>query len=364
MNKLVIFASSLSQPRILKRIRALMNHGFSLKVYGYDRGLYTCNTLPPGIFVKKLGTLKNGQGYLKRFFRVFLDIITTARRENSENVLFYSFGIIEGLILRMLRKPYIYEISDLSYGKPKLRWLLPIFKRIDIDLVRNSKLTIMTSEGFVRFLFGRTPPSNVLIQPNKLNSYFLNITRQFRKIDKMQGLIFSFVGAIRHPDTILRFAKIIGMHYPDHRFVFWGEGDDSDFFKEQTKKFENVIFYGAYRNPEDLEKIYSESDIVVSCYGHEGLNNQLAEPNKLYEAIFFNKPIVVSSKTFVADQVKRFQCGFAINASSDIEIRHFIDSISNNVLSEIQQREMSVHTENLIDSSTQIIKRIEAIFAN
>lgn len=361
MRKLIVLASSLSQPRILRRICCLRDAGIPLVVYGYDRGLYSCNKLPSDIPLKTLGDVKNGAGYFSRFFRIFQDIRELIKADYHGKEVFYSFGFIESFVLWLMRKPYIYEMSDLAYANPRFGKFISIFKAIDICLVKRSKLTVMTSEGFLKFLFPRREICNVLVQPNKLNRCFLNEKRLFCPIEKDKGRTFAFVGAIRYPDTVLRFAKIIGSFYPNHRFVFWGEGDYSTFFKEQTKEFSNVVFRGRYRNPEDLKKIYSEVDIVVSCYGSSELNNRVAEPNKLYEAMFFAKPIIVSAGTFVAEQVGRYGCGYAINASDDACIRKFVDNLDVEEIIAIQERESALPIEDLIDDPGKIIFRVGEI---
>ena len=50
----------------------------------------------------------------------------------------------------------------------------------------------------------------------------------------------------------------------------------------------------------------------------------------MYEAIFFKKPILVSSNTFLAKQVEKYKSGYAINASKDDNIINFINSLTDN----------------------------------
>ena len=57
---IVFFVMSLSQPRCIKRVTALMNAGYHCIVYGYRRGLYDVNDFPEGIEVNVLGEIKNG----------------------------------------------------------------------------------------------------------------------------------------------------------------------------------------------------------------------------------------------------------------------------------------------------------------
>ena len=81
------------------------------------------------------------------------------------------------------------------------------------------------------------------------------------------------------------------------------------------------------KNPEDLNSIYSNVDIVVACYEAENLNERIAEPNKLYEAMFFCKPIIVSKDTFLANQVNENKFGWVVDAYNDAEIIEFVKNI-------------------------------------
>ena len=53
-------------------------------------------------------------------------------------------------------------------------------------------------------------------------------------------------------------------------------------------KFPNVKLHGKFKNPSDLSVIYNKIDLNVICYDTTSINVRIAEPNKLYESIFFN----------------------------------------------------------------------------
>ena len=359
--RIVFIAPSTSQPRILKRILSLKNAGFDVKVYAYDNGIYRCNTLAEDIPVKILGTVRNGKDYLIKLFQLKCDITRIVSIESTNDTLFYGFGFFIALFLCVQRVTYIYEISDVLYGYKQFYFVRPIMKLIDKILVNKSKITIMTSEGFNQFLFGEYKRHNVVFQPNKLNQYFTDKERSFRKINNTSNLKFAFIGAIRYPNTILRFAKIIGKHYPNHEFHFFGDSHMVEIFQEATNQYNNVFFHGQFRNPDDLENIYHSIDIVVCCYENESLNERIAEPNKLYEAAFFGKPIIVSKNTFLASQIEKYRCGWAIDAYNDESIRHFIDNLSASEYNRIVDNEKELPDEFLIDNPQMLIEKLRAL---
>lgn len=214
----------------------------------------------------------------------------------------------------------------------------------------------MTSGGFKSFLTGKKEYSNVIIQPNKLSPYFHNINRNnicFKNVS--DNIKFAFVGAFRYPNTIFRFAEVIGKHFPNHEFKFYGDSQMTNQVKNIAEKYANVMYYGEYKNPDDLEMIYQNVDFVVACYDPESLNERIAEPNKLYEAMYFKKPIIVTTGTYVEKQVEKFGCGFAIDASSDDNIIDFINSISLENILKIKKNIEKINSKNLIDDNAKLI---------
>lgn len=359
--KIVIIKDSLSQPREIRRVIALSKTGFQLKVYSYDRGEYNCNKLPKDIEEIILGNLENGKNYISKLFTLAKDVKKIVKYEGEKDVLYYSFSYINTFFLNMLNVNYVYEIPDILYGYNKFKYIRPIMKAIDKMLVKKSVATIMTSQGFYEYLFN-AKQKNIIIQSNKLNSIFWEKDRLYRKFEDVKSIKFGFVGAIRYPNTILRFAKVIGKKFPQHYFYFYGESANySEQFKNETKQYTNVIFKGRFKNPEDLSSIYNNIDIVVCCYENKSLNECIAEPNKLYEAMFFCKPIIVSSQTFLEKQVRKYKCGYAIDAYSDEEIVKFINSLNVNDLNEIASNDLRLSELELIDNENIIIDKVKSL---
>ena len=356
--KIVVIANSLSQPRIIKRIESLSKLDCELKIYGYDRGIYTCNSLPKSLSVEILGAQKDGVSYKNKFSQVKNDISNIISKEGKNDVLYYAFGFIQALFLFAQKVKYIYEISDIVYAYKKFALVSPFVKILDKKIIAQSKVTILTSEGFADYFYGDNRPQNIIIHPNKLNSFFNSFSdRKVKDID-INHLVFSFIGAIRYPDTILRFAKIIGKYYPQHEFHFYGESSYEKDFKLETKEYSNVKYFGKFNNPKDLGSIYSKVDVVVACYDVSSLNEKIAEPNKLYESLFFCKPIIVSTTTFLSKQVEKYGCGFSIDAHEDKNIINLINCLDYNVLNNIVETEFLIDRNTLIDNSDKLISSI------
>ena len=54
------------------------------------------------------------------------------------------------------------------------------------------------------------------------------------------------------------------------------------------------------------------------------LNNRVALPNKLYEAMYFRVPIIASKGTYLAERVMTAGVGYEIDCGSVEQIRHIL----------------------------------------
>jgi len=84
----------------------------------------------------------------------------------------------------------------------------------------------------------------------------------------------------------------------------------------KTEKIDNVIFTGPFNN-EDKPQIHKKVDMINALYGNDNLIVTTALPNKLYDAIIYRKPIIVSKGTYLGEVVENFKIGIAIDVEYD-----------------------------------------------
>lgn len=359
--KIVFLLGSISQPRCIKRINSFINNDFDIEIFGIDRGVYNENSCISNHKITILTKQADGKDYLRKAIETFVHVKRIVRERKSEKVIFYSFGFVMTFALFIAGcKRYIYEISDILYAYKKfdsIRWML---KLIDKIMIKKSFLTVYTSGGFSEYYFNNKV-KNTIVQANKLDHSFYHKKREITNSSlNINSLNFAYVGAFRYPDTVFRFARIIGENYKNHKFHFYGDSYLTDEVKKIAAQYENVLYHGSFKNPGDLYTIYNNIDIVVACYDTKSLNERIAEPNKFYESLYFIKPIIVSDNTFVGKKVKEFNSGFCIDAHNDINIINFIESINSDIISDIHNSITSIPLEDIIDdNSKKIIKYIK-----
>lgn len=359
--KIICILANLSQPRCIKRVKSLQEGGHDVSVYGFCRGLYDVNEFPSSIKVNNWGKIESGTGYLSRLCKVYKNLKTIFRKHKDESVIYYCFSFEAALITSLFTKrKFFYEISDLIYcysNSQVFKWL---FGNIDKFIIRRSFRTVLTSGGFFEYLYKKDVESNnekIIIQPNKLSTYFQDIERTILK--RESHFRFAYIGAFRYPNTIFRFARIIGEKFPNHEFSFYGDSSLTYLAKELAEKYPNVHYYGKFKNPEELSSIYENVDIVTACYDIEmGENEKVAEPNKLYEAMAFCKPIIVSKDTYLSKRVEKLGVGFSIDANNDDSIIDFITGLSVDELKKKSLNSYKLPKTEFIDSPDLILSSL------
>lgn len=341
MKEIIFVLNCIEDSLCKKRVEEFQEKTFSVKVYGYVRNRQM-QPIDGGIV---LSEIPNSLSYVKRLPILKRTLKQVIRKENCNDVIWYFFGLDIALVALLLNKDikYIYENADLSYTNIKLPLLSALFKKADQKVVNKSLATVFTSEGFVDYHYNGCCPKNVIIKPNKINRRILELPGVIKKELNPNHLSFAFVGLIRYK-SIYNMAEVISRRFPNHSFHFFGiyaddKSEEATAFRALESRA-NVFFHGRFNNPSDLPKVYSNIDVVVSTYDVTSDNVKYAEPNKIYESIFFRTPIVVSEGTFLANKVSKLGSGYAVNAMSEqciVDLVNQVESSIYNVIDDIKK---------------------------
>lgn len=356
--KVVFILKTIEQQRCIKRIQAFIDHGYEVEVYGFNRKK---NVQQCSFPINSLGVIEDGTGYAQRTKEYLKARNVIKQYRKDKNVLFYLFGLDLALPMIFCRgaKHYIYEESDLIHTKFKSRAVIRIFESIDKWIIKKSRVSVLTSEGFVKYHYGdATRPQNVCILPNKLNQRCKELSPIPRSLD-FNNLSVGFVGFFRY-ESIYNFLLITAKNYPKIQVKLFGA--NSGWSKNQFAELSalaNVSYEGPFKNPDELPKVYSQIDLVVSTYDIEDDNPRYAEPNKIYESIYFETPIIVSDQTFLADKVDRLGIGFHVNAKNDDEIIGFWEKLSEQVLIEKIDACKKVDKHYCIDDEKELFNKLK-----
>lgn len=357
MKKVIFIINSIQQQRCIKRIEEFIANGYEVEAYGFSRA-EVIPTQPENFRITVLAKFDNSVSYLKRLLIMYRTLKPVFKKYKHQNVLYYYFLLDVAMVCRMLcRRPYIYEESDLMQTYIPSAIVRNTLNRIDKRIIAHSMVTTMTSEGFAQFHFGNTYPDNIVFVPNKLNSKVLQLAYTPSDLD-MNRLRIGFVGGARY-QTVVHFVRTFADHFPQHEFHFYGTIlDQKEEFEQIIETHPNVFYHGKFSNPADLPAIYHNLDLVLATYDTRFENVRYAEPNKLYEAAYFQTPVIVSSHTFLAQRVQELGIGFAIDAMDTEAIIRFIRTLTQEDINRCIRACQAIEKEQLISNNPLLFEKI------
>lgn len=355
MKKIVFILNSTSTPIGFKRIQEFISADYSIDAYGFERN----QTLSSDFPVEIIGHIDNSTPYYKRIRSIINGIKAVTNKYRNQDVIFYVCGLeIAFFVSCLTNKPYIYEECDLVHTYMKHAFMVKLFEKLDLRTIRKAMIAVFTSEGFVEYHFPKKRPDNIIIVPNRLHSSVLSLPFRKSAVD-INHLRVAFVGGARF-NSIASFARIFIENFPQHELHFYGTvGEQLMDIVRMKDTYSNVFFHGRFTNPDDLPSIYEHVDLVLATYDTHFANVRYAEPNKLYEAAYFQAPIIVSENTFLASKVAQWGIGFAIDPFDKEAIISFFNNLSIEQINSCQNKCALLDKELLISKNPQLFAEIE-----
>lgn len=329
--KLIVLAQSLEQPRIVKRIIEKSLEYKVVHVYGFKREIHAVNNYSvledyDNISLFIAGDMSNGKymGRISCYLRLLFMIYSNMGLRLKH---LYTFGLdLRILSVLLINKKIDYEISDILWLYKK-GFIKKILSAVDLFLAGKSNKVVFTSKGFYdRYYKDAVHTDKVVIKENKFKSYGKVFPIDQIKTDAIR---IAYIGAFRYNEIINNLLKTVENN-KDLILNFYGDGHNKNIINavnESAETHDNISFNGAFKNPDDLERIYSENNINFVVYNNSQANERVAMPNKYYESGFFNVPIVCAEKTYVGKRVLEEKMGWTIGTSYQ-EISEFFNTLN------------------------------------
>lgn len=362
MKKIVFVVNSVRQARCIRRIAEFKDYGFEIEAYGFDRE--DDNRASPSQ-IEVIGVFLNGNSYFQRLLLIRRALLKQiVKKYDPLTTIYYLFNLDIVLAFKSIISTrtlkYIYEVSDLA------ELIIPnkIIKKVLVSqnkkAMRESILNVFTSEGFCDY-YNDIPREKIFIVPNRINSNVPSTNHIVRVFDP-QRIKVGFVGIIRF-ETVLNFAKVVEKlgNVEFHLYGMISRGDQYALELEKlSMNSEKIIFHGIFNNPTDLPSIYENIDMVFSAYPPTP-GVIYAEPNKLYEAIYFRCPIIVNDNTFLSKKVKSLGVGFSIDAMNLGSIMKFLHEINENTYNEAVSNCKQVDQKDCLNINDDFLKLVSSL---
>ena len=337
--KIIFLLSHQPNPRFIKQINFLAKSR-DVHVLHFKRACL--KDLPESLYAKNVNIeclfkIKNLTAYtiFNRFFQYVKSIkrLNQIFRDNNFKIIIFNnidmyvlFAV--STIFKKIDITKIIEISDLIYLHEKNNLISKIFKFLEKIFFKKIDKAIFTSPKFFTEYYKNIFNGDYFILENKPLSNAMPNIESHKKND---NIVIGIVGLLLQLETyqyLFEFVK----NNDSYKVHVHGKGLYEKEINEYAKNNKNIEFFGEYNFFEDSSNIYSSLDIIYMPYSLkiQSLNNKLALPNKLYEAMYFKVPIITSRHTFLGEIVKKYGIGQQIDYSDKTEIKNAIELIVRN----------------------------------
>ena len=265
-----------------------------------------------------------GRGLLNLFQLVYYQFLLFKwlLRHKKEYDIIHAVDLDTGfptlILSKLVKKKYVYHIADFYVdsrgGIPKL--LKNIIKKLEFLVINNAETTVICTEERRSQIKG-SKPKNLVVMHNtpipvemKNNNTFV-----INNSNLKSNITIAYVGALGEKRFIKNAINVI-KKYPEISLNIAGLGKMEKIVEEASKNYININYYGQV-DYETALKIYSISDVMFAIYDPNVPNHKYSAPNKVYEAMFLGKPIIVAKDTGIDQIVKNNEMGIVINYTEE-----------------------------------------------
>lgn len=357
--KVVFILHDISAQPCIKRVHEFIENGYDVEICGFDRGFQS------NIGIKNvniIGSFNSLLPYYKRLPIMVSAINSVVKHYKGENVIYYLFQLDVALAFRLCTssKKYLYEEIDLMHTYFGITIIKRLLEKFDKYMIKRSLMSAFSSEGFLAYHYGGNYPANVYLIPNRLSKSIIDV-QLIEKKKKSDILRIGFVGMLRYR-SVKNFIKTFCENFPECEFYVFGKVNEKerDAF-EELKKLSNYNFKGAFKNPDDLPEIYSNLDLVLATYDIDFENVRYAEPNKIYESIYFETPIIVSKNTFLEKKVFKLGIGYSVDAMDSEDIKRLVKNLKENGIDDKIESCRKIKKEDCLNVNTFFFEQLKVI---
>ena len=300
------------------------NH-FDVEFIGFDWTTKDFIPIDGSVSVKKL---KKGflsiSFYLKFIWHIKLKLLTTnASIIFAEDIYTLPFVIIFG----KLKRAKVYYDSRELFGylaglkDKKMKQLF--WKWTEKFFIKKADFVMVTGRMDGEFLKKEYGINNLILLRNLPRFYksstTLNLYSQLQ-IDKSKKIIL-YQGVLLKGRGIEKVFSVL-KDLPDFVFLIAGSGEFENYFRnlaEQMNLTDQVFFIGKFTQ-EDLSKVTASADIGVSLIENISTSYYYALPNKLFEYIMAEVPVIVSNLPQMKEIVDKYDVGYVVEFDDKVEL--------------------------------------------
>lgn len=327
-HSILFLLSHQPNPRFIKQIKYLSKNNKVYVVYFNRENIktstdeyiqhvhlnYNLGNIPDKAIIKRMMIYIRSINKLQKIMKdIDYDILFV---NNIDVLLLYTLG--SKFFSKLKNAKIIMEISDLKFHTYSKNIKSYIIKAIEKILFKQVDKLIVTSIKFYDLYYKNIFVQKPFVLENKPLSNMIPEKLNIDNKNKKEKIIIGIVGLLLQGNPYKTLFDTV-KDKSDIEVHIYGKGEYTDLVEYYSKTHENIKYFGEYDFFQDSAKIYSSLDVLYMPYDttNGSLNNKVALPNKLYEAMYFQVPIITSKGTYVGDIIERLGIGTTIECCNN-----------------------------------------------
>ena len=328
--------------RVIKEADTLQRYGYNVTAVGWNREnkkmkcdqcLFKIVDIPVKGYYG-IG-IRNFMYILKWNIALFKWL--SKNRKNYDIIHAYMFDtIIPAIITKYLyKKKIVYDISDFyadmirnipSFLRKVIRFFdCQCIRRVDAviipDVNRREQLKGCTCK-WCEEIYNSIDLCTLGINNREELHRFLNTNYHKEK----GQLHIAYVGLLQLERGFATMISVVKKH-PEWILTLGGYGGDEEEIKKLAGNAPNIKFVGKLPYQEVL-RLYQQNDLLFATYDPSIPNHKYSSPNKLFEAMLLQKPIVVAKGTGMDKLARNFESIFAVEYGNKKELEKVLEKVA------------------------------------
>jgi len=307
--------------RLPRAARALKEAGYEVEILNWNRGVNaeiienaTASFQAEGIKVHSIycGHTPYGKGIITAFnkllfiLKVIFFLFKHGQQYEVVHAIDFDLGFPVYMAKRMnpkIKFNLIYDIADFveTFHSPIPKSIRKMIKGLSERIMCNASFIVIPDDNRLinipKNYHDKTiiinnsidPPKTVKDYPVKIHQDMFNII-YYGALSKDRGI-----------ELLLKQKNVA--------IWFAGKGELQEEIISYAKKHETIHYLG-YLSFEETLSVASQMDIIYMVYDPSYQHNQIASPNKLYEALYLGKPCLVAENTSIDLFVEKYGIGY------------------------------------------------------
>lgn len=377
MKRVVILRSNPVNPypAVEKLAQTLTGGGYQVKIIGWDRFSKTkeyCGDLhlPSGnIPIVRFGIPAQFDGGLRKnlfpMIRFQLQMAKWLFLHRGEYDVIHAFDLDTGLVgcaaAKLMSKGFVYQIQDFYAATRFRQGSIPYYlvEKMEFCVINRADAVTICTEQRINQIEGSHP---------KLLKVIHNVTDRTDPCSASEPVIpgsdrikIAYVGVLLG-NRLLQELLACVKNDPRYELYIAGYGPLKQVVEQYSANCERIVFYGTINHDQALF-LEKQCDIMTALYDPNISNHRFCAPNKLYEAMFLGKPILMCRNTGWDDLITENDIGVLID-SNEQGIRSGLEQLleKRDQWKEMAQRSQKIYHTNY--AWPKMAERILQIYQN